>query len=206
MFKNFLDNTILTNWPLIVMIVITLSIVRFLYFKNSRQKMHLYRELMNLIFLIYIFLLFSFLSQSDVNSVKGFNLIPFREILRYDFGSNLFNLNIVGNVIVFLPLGFYIGYYAKSKKILNTIIAALLISLSVETVQYFIERTFDIDDIILNVLGAFVGYIIFIVLNGFKNTLPNFLQKDGLYAFICIIILAGLLFYSLNVLGVLNYI
>ncbi len=204
MFQNFLDNTIISSWPLIVMVVITLSIIRYLYFKNSRQKMHLHKELMNLIFLIYIFLLFSFLSQTDVNSLKGFNLIPFREMLRYDLGSNLFNFNIIGNIIVFVPLGFFIGYYAKTKKIISTVIATFLISLSVEFIQYFIGRTFDVDDIILNVVGSFIGYIFYLVLYGFNKTLPGFLQKDGLYALLCIIIIGSLLFYSLNVLGVLN--
>ncbi len=204
MFEELIGETIKASWPIMLMFLITALIIRILYIKNSRCKFRLYRELMNLIFLVYLYLLFTFLTRTDLNAVNGFNIKPFHEITRYDFGSNLFIFNVIGNIAAFFPLGFYIGYYVKSKKVLTTFIAALLISTSVEVIQYFIGRAFDIDDIILNVFGAILGYLVFKILYNIKKRLPNILQKDGLYSIICIIIITAMSIYFLEIMGVIN--
>ncbi len=204
MITNLINNTINNSWPLIVMLIVTLIIFRFLYYKNSRTKLHLYKELMNLLFLIYLLLLFTFLSSSDLNATHGFNIYPLKEIMRYEIFSDLFILNIIGNIIAFTPLGFYVGYYVKKKKIKTAVMTSFLISSMVEGLQYFIGRSFDIDDIILNVFGALAGVIVYMILKKIKSMLPSFLQKDGLYTVLCLIIVLLLVLYSLNTLGVIS--
>ncbi|WP_425447572.1 VanZ family protein [Dethiothermospora halolimnae] len=71
------------------------------------------------------------------------------------------------NAILLLPLGVYLRYYFK-KGMIETIILSFLISLFFEITQitglYAIYncpyRLFDVDDLILNTFGGFIGYII----------------------------------------------
>ena len=71
--------------------------------------------------------------------------------------------NLLGNLIGFVPLGlllpFIIPWFGNGFKIL---IAGFLISLGYETMQLLTGLgVFDVDDLILNTAGAFVGFILF---------------------------------------------
>ena len=81
-------------------------------------------------------------------------------------------------------------------------LATLLTSVAVELLQLKIGRTFDIDDIILNVIGGILGYIVFRILDSLRSHLPSFLQKDGFYNFLCVIILGIIIIYLLRLGGV----
>ena len=51
---------------------------------------------------------------------------------------------------------------------------------NLEFVQLNIGRSFDVDDIILNVLGGIIGYLLYIGLTAIHNHLPKVLQKEGI--------------------------
>ncbi|MYL53186.1 hypothetical protein GLW08_07520 [Pontibacillus yanchengensis] len=70
--------------------------------------------------------------------------------------------NIVGNIILFMPLGFVLSLkYGRLKSVKRVGIVGLLSSLFIEVSQLFLPiRAFDIDDIILNTLGAILGYLV----------------------------------------------
>ena len=87
------------------------------------------------------------------------------------------------------------------KKIGSAFFATLASSLVIEVVQYFIGRSFDVDDIILNVVGGVLGYFVYIALNAIKNHLPKFLQKDFIYNIICLIIFIVIVLYLYNLNG-----
>ena len=66
-------------------------------------------------------------------------------------------VNLAGNIIMFIPAGFFLSRGSLSKCIQK----ALLLTLLVEIVQVFTLRgSFDIDDIMLNVAGAIIGYFL----------------------------------------------
>ena len=68
----------------------------------------------------------------------------------------------IPNILLFIPLGFFIPIVLKNKrKLYQTALIAFGITFSVEFFQYFIGRSSDIDDIITNLLGAIIGYGIF---------------------------------------------
>ena len=69
-------------------------------------------------------------------------------------------------------------------------IISLVTSLTIEFVQYRIGRSFDIDDIILNVVGGILGFLLYIGLNAIKKHLPEIFQKDIVYNLIVIILVA----------------
>ncbi len=204
MFVQLFEETIKDIWPILLMFIVTLTVIRFYYLKNSRQRTCFYKETLDLLFILYILILFTFLSKTDINIIRGFNFIPFAEITRYAVGSKLFAFNILGNIVAFLPFGLYIAYHIKPKTIFTVFTATLIVSFSVELIQYNIGRAFDIDDVILNVLGSSIGYLIFVGLNAVKCRLPKIFQKDGLYDVLCIIIIFTLIAYILGFMGVIN--
>lgn len=202
MYAKIIKDSIISNWAIITVFLITIITVRVFYLFSKRGQIHIYREIMGLFAMFYSLILFSLLTNSETNIGGGYNIIPFTEISRYTFGSNLFKLNVLGNILAFIPLGYFVSFYIRPKKVWPVLVVSTIISTSVEFIQLFIGRTFDVDDIILNVLGAILGYLIYIGLSAIKKHLPKVLQKDGLYNALCIIIIAIIAFYILKVVGV----
>ncbi|GGE67714.1 VanZ family protein [Priestia taiwanensis] len=93
------------------------------------------------------------------------NLVPFQSIYAYVSGFTNYNLstwmmNIVGNIVVFIPFGSLLPLlskkYMKTKKLIMTCTLSLLV---VEGLQLATMRgIFDIDDIILNMTGILIGF------------------------------------------------
>ena len=102
--------------------------------------------------------LYATLLSTD-NASSGLNLTPFKEITRYPLTSTQFIYNVIGNIVLFLPFGFFVSDFIKAKKTYQILIISTLISLTAELIQFKIGRAFDIDDIILNVVGAILGFI-----------------------------------------------
>ncbi len=188
-------------WPMLTVFLVVLITVRVAYIVNHKEKFCFYKEFLSLVFLVYILLLFQLLTSTEINQNSGINYIPFTEILRYDFGSNLFIYNVLGNIILFIPFGYFISYYIKAKKITPLFLVTLIVSTSVEFVQLKIGRSFDVDDIILNVIGGLLGYLIYIGLTAIKNHVPKFLQRDFFYNILCILFILLFAFYYYKYIG-----
>ena len=60
----------------------------------------------------------------------------------------------------------------------------------------------DVDDIFLNIIGGLFGYFIYRLLHNFKEKLPNFLKNNMFYNILVTCLLVFIIFYVLNVLGV----
>lgn len=103
--------------------------------------------------------------QRSQQALIEFNLIPFKTIWHYMISYNQLNLNVwffnlFGNVIAFVPFGFLLPCTNKKlNHIWKVIGITLLLSLFIEIMQIvFRVGVFDIDDIILNVVGGTIGY------------------------------------------------
>ena len=184
---NMLD----TTWPMLVISVIIATVLRITYLVINGKKFVLYEELLKLFFIVYILCLFQIVTAQDI-SFGGINIIPFKEIFRYEAGTYLFYKNILGNVLLFLPFGFFVAYFVKVDKPFVMILLSLLVSLSIETTQLAIGRVFDVDDIILNVLGGIIGYIIYKILKSIGQSLPSFCRKEWFLDILSILILVGI--------------
>lgn len=147
---------------LFTIVAVALRVVTNLY---SHSKFDFYHDLKALVYTLYVFLLFIFVTTKDFQSYSN-NFIPFKEIFRYsNITDPLFIWNIGGNICLFVPFGFIVADLINLKSgkhslILSTLIT-LITSLSVEIIQTFIGRSFDIDDILLNLVGGIIGYYIF---------------------------------------------
>ncbi len=146
--------------------------------KNTKRKKSLYVVL----FAAYLILLFYFLffseglGRASTETEYRYNLTLFREIKRFIeyrhvLGYQAVFLNVVGNVIAFMPFGFLLPPLMNYKtNWFVTTIWAFLFSLFVETIQLFFRLgSFDVDDMLLNTIGGLLGYIICILLKGTKG-------------------------------------
>lgn len=76
-------------------------------------------------------------------------------------------INLGGNVGMFLPLGFFLpGVFEPLRRWWKTGLCALSVMTVVEVLQLFSLRgSCDVDDLLLNVLGAWMGYGIWKIFN-----------------------------------------
>ena len=190
-------------WPMIIIFTVILYSIRLTYLIIKKEKFILYKELTYLLFVIYLLSLFYIVTFQDDN-YGTFNLIPFKEMFRYNITSKLFIKNIIGNILLFMPFGLFVTAYLDVRYVTPTVILTLISSISIEVVQKLIGRVFDVDDIILNVIGGFVGSVIFIMLDKLRDKLPKVLNKDWFMNLIFIIVLLALIVYFTNFAEYIN--
>lgn len=135
--------------------------------KNISSLLSMPKEIARAILFIYLIMLFTqtFIVNSGTNSIE---LIPFRIImmqLKYaQSNMHSFLFNVIGNIGVFIPVGIIFAYLLDSD-IKKTILHGSLISVFIEIVQIPLQRTTDIDDVILNTTGTVIGCFIFLLLS-----------------------------------------
>ncbi|MDM5299939.1 VanZ family protein [Bacillus pumilus] len=97
------------------------------------------------------------------------NFIPFKTIFgSLELGLTSFIKQIIGNVLLFLPLGFILPILFSFHQLRKVIYIGFLVSLSIELIQFglgliigYNYRSFDVDDLITNTVGTFIGVIIY---------------------------------------------
>ena len=199
--EKAIREVISNSWPTLVVLLIIFVIMRVtIYFKGESRKVIIHEELFNLLFITYLLLLFHLVTSQDIQVYNGTNLIPFREILRYEVGTSSFYKQVIGNIILFIPFGYFVSSYCKIKNLGTITLVSLLSSLTIEVVQHFIGRSFDIDDIILNVVGGIIGFLLYVCLNAIRNHLPKFLRKDWFLNLISILIIVLIVLYFFKVI------
>lgn len=148
--------------------------------KNDTNKR--VRTLGRILFVVYLVALIYLLFFAEAYGRKAgrsaavcCNLVPFREIRRYwiyrDRLGILSFLNLAGNVLGFLPFGFFLPVVHRRfhHGLLTTFLGGVL-SLLVESVQLITGvGSFDVDDMILNTLGAALGYLCFLLCNQIRR-------------------------------------
>ena len=150
-----------STWPIIVLTAIISIVLRVSYIIKNKKKFDFPKELISLIFIIYILCLFQIVTSSDVSGEHGINFTILKEITRYNLKSHLFYRNVIGNIVMFIPFGFFTSYYLNLDKKRYNLLITFFIALTIEVIQLNIGRAFDVDDIILNSIGSFLGYIIY---------------------------------------------
>jgi len=119
------------------------------------------------VFTCYILLLIKilFLSRVSHSEIRSINLIPFYSIIEYISSSSAtiksfaFG-NVVGNIVIFVPLGAYLSLFKKDKRVIRSLLLIFIVSLFVEILQGILAiGASDIDDIILNCLGGLIGIL-----------------------------------------------
>lgn len=105
------------------------------------------------------------------------NLVPFIDVT---FGRGDFIRQIILNVIMTIPFGFLLPLIKnKNSKLLKTILYTFLLSLSIEILQPLINgfRSADITDLITNVLGGIIGYIMYLILKPLTIKILDYIKR-----------------------------
>lgn len=196
--KNIISDMLPSIWPMLLFVTIVVVCIRGASLAKGNKKFVFHKEILNLVFVLYILCLYYILTYQG-SGAKGINLTPFSEMFRYTFGSYKFIKNVIGNILIFIPFGFFVSYYLNTKKTIIPVGIALVVSLTAEVIQYHIGRIFDIDDIILNVLGGFLGALIFVAFSSIKDKLPKFMRSDVFINFVVIVIVILIVLFSLGI-------
>lgn len=188
-------------WPMLALFSIVLITMRVVLLKNQNIDFILYKEIIGLSFILYILLLFELVTSTDFISYNN-NFIPFKEIFRYSVFSILFYRNVVGNVLLFIPFGYFTSYYSKVNKYYINLLISFITSVSIELIQLSIGRTFDVDDILLNMAGGYIGYLLYKLTSTlFKRNSTTFKNNIILNVIVIFLILV-LLYFILGLYGI----
>ncbi|MCI5650187.1 MAG: VanZ family protein [Fusicatenibacter sp.] len=141
----------------------------------KQEKKNRIRRDVRVLFVIYLLALVYFLFFAEGYGRKDFfdreyryNLVLFQEIRRFwvhrhSVGFLAAFLNLAGNVIGFMPFGFMIPIISRKRKTFPVVVVlGFSFSLGVELIQLLGKvGCFDVDDLLLNTLGAMLGYWIY---------------------------------------------
>ena len=118
--------------------------------------------------LLFYLLLLTYTVFIGRDSIRSVNLIPFDSIENFIMvdngigGTRIIDMNIWGNILMFIPAGIYLILQNTMKSITKNLFYIFLVSLFIEVVQYlFTIGATDVDDVILNVAGGFIGLMIY---------------------------------------------
>jgi len=110
----------------------------------------------------------------------GINLVPIAGIVKMADAiiqnGNFWSIfNLFGNLALFIPFGLFLPMlYPKADVFWKVTLAGLCFSFLIEIWQLFLPRASDIDDLILNVSGTIVGYLLFLIL---KRIFPTWVRR-----------------------------
>ncbi len=105
------------------------------------------------------------------------NFVPFIDVLE---GRGDFVRQVALNVIMTVPFGFLLPLVKKGNiKFLKVVLYTFLLSLSIELLQPFISgtRESDITDLITNVIGGIIGYIIYLIFKPLTAKILNYISS-----------------------------
>lgn len=122
------------------------------YFHNTG------RSTLCCVFSLYLAAVYNLVGMPTVNYVRfeiNLNLIPFA-------GMAADLKNTILNVLLFIPLGFMLPVlWEKYRSPKKTVLFGLGVSLAIELLQMLTFRATDVNDLITNTMGAFLGYGLF---------------------------------------------
>lgn len=148
--------------------------------KKVKLEYNKLRELCLGLFVLFMMALMTFVLQGEytapkqmmmlakmrINTGAGMNFVPFHTIRNYYrvFGwrGDLFGINIIGNILMFVPWGYGLMLLWKKKRnIGSALLYTAFLPIMIEFFQLFINRQVDVDDFILNFLGGMLGSLVF---------------------------------------------
>ena len=123
------------------------------------------------VFIVYFLLFSDWYGRTGVTATYRYNLELFKEIKRFiiyrrELGAFAVFTNLFGNILIFVPFGFFLPMGSKRRSFFVTLFYSFGLSLCVEIFQLITKvGSFDVDDLLLNTIGGVIGYILSAVCN-----------------------------------------
>jgi glycopeptide antibiotics resistance protein len=143
--------------------------------------------------IIYVFFLNDNSNQFNNISLQVLNFIPFLSFATFieDYLNGVISFSVILNywaqgILLFIPYGFYIILLFKNTTRISRFLLLLLLPVIIEALQWFTNRgRVDIDDVILGLLGGFIGGLCYHLLNSIFNNVKDedFLHERSAYSF-----------------------
>ena len=194
---NTIIGYIINSVPYMLLSLPFYIVTRFIILMKNKTAKNWLCEIVLLIFVMYCVGVASqtFIPKIEFGNTKLFlvnqnvfgeiNLIPgkvlvdsYYEVI-YNYNYLYFIVNVIGNIILFVPIGFLIPTLWKNVSMKHILIIALSSSLCIELLQLPQARGTDIDDLWLNVIGAFIGYWVYFLLTKNKK-IKSFINRAAI--------------------------
>ena len=186
MLPNIVLNVSITigGFVIPIFIIVITMIIEIKKSKNKEEKDKIREFWLKTLFIIYCLLLITILFLNNEYRMGGFqnintfskehfeasNIIPFATIVEYIRGVISYNINTIiviinftTNLLLFAPMGFFVPilFQSRIKNTIQFVIMIIILTLIVEILQFITYRgSTDIDDIILNTIGAVIVYVL----------------------------------------------
>ncbi|MBN3520197.1 VanZ family protein [Algoriphagus lutimaris] len=124
--------------------------------KKGRQANQWTKVLLAIYLLVLVWIILFKLGEGfSYMEKRSLNLIPF--ITLY-----LSKMEVLLNVVIFIPLGTYTATLMKSWSFSKQLFSIFLLSLLFESLQIILKiGTFDVTDLITNTIGGWIGYLLY---------------------------------------------
>ena len=162
-----------------ILIVIGNRIYANNYVEKIEDKMKVDKLSKTIVFIYYIILLFNMVIFARYSNITSYNIIPFASITNLITNGNLYTIviNLFGNLLIFMPLEYFIIELFKVNKFKQNLLLSFIIILMIETSQFILKiGVFDIDDIIICTFGMMIFYVIY---NSIKNIRRKYEGKNN---------------------------
>ncbi|MFF3022229.1 VanZ family protein [Gottfriedia sp. NPDC057948] len=129
--------------------------------------------------LSYIVVIYSILfSRNSLGNHYTSNYLPFKTILSYlkSEADYIYILsNLIGNIVIFIPLGYIVYFYFNRKiKGANCLLLSLVLIIILEYLQkIFVVGSLDVDDLILNFIGVLIGIRLLVKIISIKTSISR---------------------------------
>lgn len=154
------EEVVMTRIYMTVMEVIPAAVVLiplFLIFHMTVYKRNVQKSILNCLFCLYLAAVFVLVGIPNVTYIRfdlNLNWIPFRGIVA-DFKNSILN------IALFVPLGSFLPVLWRGfRRFLPAALFGLGLSLAIELLQIFTYRATDVNDLITNVSGTVIGYLL----------------------------------------------
>lgn len=125
----------------------------------------------------FIFYLYLVVSVTGIGTLE--DLLSYPEVIRPEeinvlpFSSG-FGIQNILNIIMFMPFGFLVPLiWKQSRKLSGTVLLGFEFSLLIEFLQLFNRRATDIDDLLMNTLGALLGFLLWKIYQLLVKKMPK---------------------------------
>lgn len=135
---------------------------------NKVKKIGTLLFIIYIIFLVYFLFFAESMGRTIYDRKYSYNLVLFKEIKRFikyrrELGMMAVFTNVFGNIICFIPFGCMLPVLStKMRKLSLVTLVGFELSLVIELTQLIFKvGSFDVDDLVLNTIGGFIGYLLF---------------------------------------------